>query len=105
LPFCHKEKSLLSSFADFVDYCRRLRGTALETGARGKLFSVTVEGNTVYFIPKSSGKRRRANAEKTERVLKQLTGTSTWAPGDYQAITYHASYILAVARHWLDNRK
>jgi hypothetical protein len=55
---------MLKSFSDFTAYCRTLSGKTLETGARGKPFTVSVEANAVYFIPKSSGKPRRADAEK-----------------------------------------
>ena len=96
---------MLKNFEDFIAYCKTLKGVKLETDARGKQFSVSVDGSRVYFIPASSGKPRRANNVKTERVLRDLTGMKAWAPGDYRHITRHASYILAVARHCLDNRR
>ncbi|MBP1152363.1 hypothetical protein JOD69_004226 [Methylocaldum sp. RMAD-M] len=90
---------MLRSFASFVSYCKSLHGTVLHTGAQSKPFRVEVEGNTVFFVPQSSGKRRRANCEKTERVLAELSRSNVWSPGHYQSITYHASYIIAVAKH------
>jgi hypothetical protein len=35
--------------------------------------------------------------KKTELVLSQLNKTGSYSPGSYSAITFHASYILAVA--------
>lgn len=90
---------MLKTFDSFLEHSRSLKGKILCTGARAKPFRVDVVGDTVYFIPESSGKRRTANREKTERVLVQLAESNEWAPGTYQAITYHASYILAIAKH------
>jgi len=90
---------MLRSFDSFLDHCRSLSGKILHTGARSKPFSVEVEANTVFFIPQSSGKRRRADSAKTERILALLAESREWSPGQYQAITYHASYILAIAKH------
>lgn len=88
---------LLASFPEFLNYCRSLKGETLHTEARNKPFSVEVEGGTLWFVPLSSGKRRRADPEKTELVLAQLNKTGSYSPGSFQAITFHASYILAVA--------
>ena len=90
----------LATFPEFMNYCRSLEGIALHTEAQKKPFSVEVEGGGLWFVPLSSGKRRRASPEKTELVLSQLNKTGSYSPGSYQAITFHASYILAVAnRH------
>lgn len=88
----------LKSFADFTAYCRSIEGELLTTLAQSKPFVVEVEGSTPYFVPQSSGRRRRANAEKTEQVLSLLAESNDWSPSKYQAITYHASYILAIAK-------
>jgi hypothetical protein len=90
---------MLKTFESFRNYCHSLKGKVLYTEARGKPFRVETEGSNVFFIPESSGKRRAASSEKTERVLTLLAESSEWSPGMYQAVTYHASYILAVARH------
>lgn len=90
---------MLKTFDSFRSHCRSLQGKVLHTEARAKPFRVEVEGGVVFFIPESSGKRRTANSEKTERVLMILAESNEWSPGTYQAITYHASYILAIAKH------
>ena len=87
------------SFESFRSYCRTMAGEVLYTGSQAKPFSVAVEGEAVYFVPQSSGTPRRADSEKTERVLALLSESGEWSPGKYQAITFHASYILAVAKH------
>ena len=90
---------MLKTFDSFRDHCRNLKGKVLHTEARARPFRVEVEGDTVFFIPESSGKRRTANIEKTERVLALVAESNEWKPGSYQEITYHASYILAIAKH------
>ena len=90
---------MLQTFDAFRDHCRSLKGETLYTGVRGKPFKVEVEGEAVIFIPNSSGKRRFANSEKTMLVLALLAESKEQSPGKYHAITYHASYILAIAKH------
>ena len=90
----------LASFPDFLNYCRSLKGEPLHTEARKKPFAVDVAGDAIWFVPLPSGKRRRVNPEKTELVLSQLNKTGSYSPGRYQAITFHASYILAVAHRY-----
>lgn len=90
---------MLTTYAEFLAYCKTLQGKTLHTEARSKPFTVTVTGDVLHFVP-SSGSGRRANAAKTERVLRLLAESNDWSPGSYQALTYHASYILAVAKHW-----
>ncbi len=93
------DSPMLKTFDSFRSHCRLLEGTVLHTAARNRPFRIEIEGNAVFFIPESSGKRRTANSEKTERVLALLAESNEWSPGKYQTITYHASYILAIARH------
>jgi hypothetical protein len=73
----------------------------LYTKARNKAFSVQVEGETLWFVPTSSGKRRRANPEKTERVLSLLGKIGSPSSGSYKEITFNASYIIAVANQYV----
>ena len=90
----------LASFAEFRDYCLSLKGETLHTEARNKPFSVEVDGSALWFVPLSSGKRRSAKPGKTEQVLSLLNKTGCNSPGSYQAITFHASYIVAVANRY-----
>lgn len=93
---------MITSYPEFFAYSRRLTGEVLHTGARARPFTVSVSGDALHFVPES-GKGRRADPERTERVLRQLAESNEWSPGAYQAITYHASYILAVAKHWSEH--
>ena len=90
---------MLNTYSQFLDYCHTLKFKPIYTMARNKEFSVEIENDTIYFVPKTSGKRRRVDAGKTQEVLSQLSKFYDWSPGVYQAITFHASYILAVANH------
>ena len=88
----------MKSFVEFLEYCHSLQGKELLTIAQGRPFCVSVQGGEIYFVPASSGKRRRANAEKTELVLSLLSESGEWSPSIYRTISYHASYILAIAK-------
>ena len=88
---------MIESFSAFQELCQKLSGETLRTDARRKPFTVEIDGGHVFFVPES-GKRRRANPDKTERVLATLARSGDWSPGKYQQITFHASYILAIAR-------
>lgn len=90
---------MLNTYSQFLDYCHKLKSTPLYTMARNKEFSIEIENDTIYFVPKTSKKRRRVDAGKTQEVLSQLSKFNDWSPGMYQPITFHASYILAVAHH------
>ncbi len=90
----------LKTFNEFKNYCNSLKNQALYTISQNKKFFVEIEGNDLYFIPSSSQKRRKANSEKTERVLEKLIQTNSYMASDYKEITFHASYILAVAKSY-----
>jgi hypothetical protein len=90
---------MLTTYPEFLAYCKTLQGETLHTEARSRPFTISVAGDVLHFVP-SSGTGRRANAAKTERVLRLLAESNDWSPGAYQAMTYHASYILAVAKRW-----
>ena len=74
-----------------------MTGETLFTGVQNKPFTVEVEGSALWFIPGTTGKRRKANPVRTELVLSQLNKTGIYSPSQYIEITRHASYILAVA--------
>jgi len=88
---------MIESFSAFQELCQKLSGETLRTDTHKKPFSVEVNDSNVFFVPES-GKRRRAHPDKTERVLATLAQSGDWSPGKYQQITFHASYILAIAR-------
>lgn len=88
----------ITSYEDFLLHCRILAGKTLYTGTHHKAFGIELEGDTIWFVPQSSGKRRRCDPDKTTQVLAQFHNTGSDSPGSYQRITFHASYILAVVR-------
>jgi hypothetical protein len=88
----------LVTFEEFRDYCASLDGQVLQTEGRGKLFTVSVEGPALRFVP-GSGKPRAASPDRTAKVLDLLAKTGDWSPARYRQITYHSSYILGVAKH------
>ena len=93
----------LTSFSDFLNHCHTLKNVPLQTESQKKPFSIEIINNNLWFIPLSSGKRRKANPEKVEFVLTQLNKTGSHSPSKYKLITRHASYILAVANNHAKN--
>lgn len=90
---------MISNYSQFFDYCRSLDGVQLFTIARNKEFSVEIEKNSLFFVPKSSGERRKADERETQEVLEIFNKYHDWSQASYKSITFHASYILAVVRH------
>ena len=90
---------LISNYSQLFDYCRSLDDVQLFTLAKNKEFSVEVENNSLFFVPKSSGKRRKADEKKTQEVLESFTRYNDWSQASYKSITFHASYILALLHH------
>ena len=89
---------MIKTYAAFASQCKKLSGQTLFTAVRNRPFLIEVHGSEIFFSPEESGKRRLVNREKTEQVLALLEKSNDWAPGSYKHITYHASYILAVAK-------
>ena len=90
---------LISNYSQLFDYCRSLDDVQLFTLAKNKEFSVEVENNSLFFVPKSSGKRRKADEKKTQEVLESFTRDNDWSQANYKSITFNASYILALLHH------
>lgn len=93
---------MLTTYSEFLAYCKSLEGDTLHTMARSKPFTVVVGRDVLQFVP-SSKVSRRANPIKTENVLKALAESNDWSPSSYMGMTRHSSYILAVAKHWEDS--
>ena len=96
----HLERPLLPTSSEFLNFCRSIEGETLLTQVREKPFSVEVITGLLYFIPSSSGKRRRANLDKISQVVARLSEIDSQLPADYQDITFNASYILEILRQW-----
>jgi len=86
--------------SEFFAFCRNIEGEELFTQTQGKSFSVEVVGDLLYFVPGSSGKRRKADLEKVSQVVARLSEIDSQRPVDYQDITFNASYILELIRQW-----
>lgn len=89
------------TFEEFRDYCASLKGQVLQTGGKGKPFTVSVNGSALRFVP-ASGTPRAASPDRTAKVLGLLAKTGDWSLASYRQITYHSSYILGVAKHHAD---
>jgi hypothetical protein len=73
-----------------------LEGERLTTMARGAAFTLRVLPVGIEITPESSGEARLVPREKVGRVCAEFQRLRSTKPGDYQAITFDASYLLAV---------
>jgi hypothetical protein len=89
------------SIAEFRRLAGVLDGKRLETGRRGRGFTVQVYDGGLEFTPESSGVARRQSWQRIERVLDRYNDVQSFNPGDYQDITHHSSYLIAILRHLL----
>ena len=91
------------SMVELKRRARRLRGTRLQTGARGRGFAVHLSEEGPAYVPESSGEPRDDTWDRISKVLDRFNESGSTSPGDYQDITHHASYVLAMLKELLGN--
>ena len=89
---------------DFMRFVKTLDGQALKTVAREKEFDVSVVRGGLEYTPRSTGKARFQEDRFIERVAERFADLRSFQPGDYHDITMNASYVVALIRHYLDER-
>lgn len=94
--------AMINSYLEFRDYCKYLKGRDIRTPSGRSFFRVTVEDNSLFFIP-STNKRRRANPSFTEKVIRAVNESGSWSSSKYSRITYHSSYILGVLKQYVES--
>ena len=77
----------------------KLDGSRLVTMARGRGFTVHASLDRIEYIPDSSGHPRPDSWERIALVIDRYNETRSKLPGDYQDLTYDASYVLALLAH------
>ncbi|MCJ7629480.1 MAG: hypothetical protein MUO50_13975, partial [Longimicrobiales bacterium] len=87
--------------SDFKTQVQHLDGVRLETGAERRGFIVTVRTDGVEYIPESSGIPRPDTWDRIGSVIDRFNETWSNQPRDYQDLTHHASYVLAILAHLL----
>ncbi|MDP1637175.1 MAG: hypothetical protein Q8K74_01965 [Candidatus Nitrotoga sp.] len=91
---------MLPTLTEFRTFCRSIEGEVLLTQARAKPFSVALVAGSLYFIPVSSGKKRKADQAGISQVIVRLSKTGSQVQAQYKDITFNASYILEIIRQW-----
>lgn len=75
---------------------------ALVTGARGKPFTLYAQQGELW-VKNAKQNSRRLGQKDVEAFIARFEETESRVPGDYQDVTFHASYLLA-AMKYLDEK-
>jgi hypothetical protein len=86
------------SLQEFRVRVKALDGRAFETDAQKQPFTLHVLDDGLAFDVGSSGKRRRERWEYVDQVLALYSVKPSFKPGDYQAVSRNASYVLRLLR-------
>ena len=89
--------SRIPTVEELFAFARSVEGEPLETLHRPRPFSVLVDGAKLSITP-GSRKPRATTRIRVAEVLKKLEKTGTFQPGQYQHLTYNASYVLALVK-------
>lgn len=81
-----------------IRFTKTLQGKPLATMACGKPFMVEVVTAGIEITPASSGTPRTVARNRIQLVCDEYNRSKSLKPGDYQAITLDASYLLALIR-------
>lgn len=90
----------LPSTSELMSFCRLRQGLPFTTAARGSEFLVEVTGGVLQVTPASSKKSRPVPEANVTAVLQRLGESGSHRSTDYQDISFHASYVLAVVNEW-----
>ena len=89
---------------ELVRFVEKLEDKQLTTKAQRKEFTVGVVGDSLEYTPTSSGAPRKQPGKTLSRVCDEFSRTNSFKPGDYQSITFNASYALAVIAKYVQSR-
>lgn len=90
----------LPSAQTLLTYARELRGAVLETLTRKTSFRIEVIGSDLEFTPSTSRAARRERQATLTKVLERFGDINSYQMSDYQDLSFNASYILALVKHW-----
>ena len=86
---------------ELLRYASELEGQQLTTAGGRALFSVRVLPQGIEVTPASSGTPRTISRETIQLVIDQYEQSRNLQPGQYQSITFDASYLLGIISHFL----
>lgn len=87
--------------AALLRFARRLEGERLATRARGAVFTLRVLDSGLEVTPESTGRPRVIAPAVIEQVCFEFLQIRSTKPGDYQSITFDASYLLVLIERYL----
>ncbi len=91
------------SIEDFLRFASDLEDERLTTAGGRAFFTVRVLPRGMEITPESSRKPRLVQWEKIQEVLNQYEQSPNLQPGQYQAITFDASYLLGIVARYLQD--
>jgi hypothetical protein len=83
-----------------VAYARSIEGEELLTPARQRQFCVSAIGNDLEFTPGTSHTPRLENRARIAAVLERFVKTRSFRTAEYASISFNASCVLGLIRHW-----
>jgi hypothetical protein len=86
---------------ELLRYASGLEGHRLTTAGGRAIFTVRVLPRGVEVTPESSGNPRIVPRETVQLVIDEYEQSRNLQPGQYQSITFDASYLLGIIAHYL----
>jgi hypothetical protein len=86
---------------ELLRYASGLEGQRLATAGGRATFTVRVLQHGLEVTPESSGTPRIIPRETIRLVIEQYEQSRNLQPGQYQSITFDASYLLGIIAHFL----
>lgn len=90
---------------DLMRFAATLEGVELSTAARGAIFTVLALPTGLQITPASSGESRLVSREMVHKVCEENQRLGSTRPVDYQAISFDASYLLALLQRYAEHQK
>jgi len=89
---------------ELLRYASKLEGQRLTTAGGRASFTVRVLPRGIEVTPESTGNSRVVPRETIALVIEQYEQSRNLQPGQYQSITFDASYLLGIIAHYLRER-
>ncbi|MEW5930398.1 MAG: hypothetical protein AB1941_23300 [Gemmatimonadota bacterium] len=93
------------SVDDLLRYASDLQNERLTTAGGRASFTVRVLPRGIEITPESSRKPRLVQRDKIRAVLDQYQESRNLQPGQYQAISFDASYVLGILARYLKEER
>jgi hypothetical protein len=90
---------------ELVRFAKTLEGKPLTTEAQRKVFTVRIVDDGIEYTPESSGASRTQSRKVLSRICDEFSRTNSFKPGDYQRVTFNASYTLAVIAKYVQSHR